>query len=65
LLSIDWSNTLSSGGAAAAVIENLGGTLDTTTAAWQAFAAAMESVSGAMPDFSEVIAQLTDLAAAV
>ena len=65
LLAIDWSNTLTSGGAAASIISNLGGELNTTTAAWEAFAEAMAAAAGAMPDFSESISQLTQLASAL
>jgi ABC-type uncharacterized transport system permease subunit len=64
-LAIDWSNTLTATGAAASVISNLGGELDTTTAAWIAFAEAMAAAAGAMPDFSEIISQLTQLAGAL
>jgi hypothetical protein len=65
LLAIDWSNTVTSAGAAASVIANLGGTLDTTTASWDAFAAAMAAAAGTIPDFSDIIAQLTQLAGAL
>ena len=65
LLAIDWSDSLTASGAAADIVEQLGGHLDTATDAWQAFAAAMEAASGAIPDFSKVINQLTQLAGAL
>ena len=65
LLAIDWTDTLTSGGAAAEIIRSLGGELNTTTAAWEAFAAAMAAAAGAMPDFSGIISQLTQLAGAL
>jgi hypothetical protein len=65
LLAVDWSNTLTSTGAAASIISSLGGELNTATAAWGAFAEAMAAAAGAMPDFSKLISQLTQLAGAL
>ena len=64
LMSIDWgsSEALSQ---AATILNGLGGNLDIATSSWQAFSAAMQEASGSIPDFSNLISQLTQITGAL
>ena len=60
LMSLDWTSSTAVSDAAS-IISGLGGALDTASLAWQNFAASMAAATNAVPDFTEVIAQLTEL----